>query len=91
MSYTDEKALVIIALSICAFIFIIFLVTILREILNFEADSLKRVAAFIPRLFIKIFKIKHKHHYICTSCGDGGLAGSVASYECIWCGDTYIR
>ena len=32
---------------------------------------------FVPRLFIKLFRIKHKHHYIYNGTFDGGLAGNV--------------
>lgn len=49
------------------------------------------VITFVPRLFIKLFNIKHKHYYICTTCGDFGLAGRVAFYKCIWCGDNYYK
>lgn len=41
----------------------------------------------IPRFFIKLFKIKHKHKYIYDGTFDGGLAGQVSQYACIWCGD----
>ena len=54
-------------------------------------ESLMMFITFIPRVFIRLFKIKHKHHYVCTSCGDGGLAGTVARYDCIWCGNVYIK
>ena len=41
----------------------------------------------IPRIFIKIFRIKHKHHFVYDGTFDGGLAGSVSQYACIWCGE----
>ena len=41
----------------------------------------------IPRFFIKLFKIKHKHNYIYDGTFDGGMAGQVSQYSCIWCGD----
>ena len=46
---------------------------------------------FIPRLFIKIFHIKHEHLYLYNGTFDGGLAGQVSEYKCIWCGDIDIR
>lgn len=46
---------------------------------------------FVPRLFIKLFWIKHKHHYIYNGTFDGGLAGNVREYVCIWCGENDIR
>lgn len=91
MNYADDIALVISVLTPCVIVVILSFIVILKELLVFEVEPLKKVIAFIPRVFIKIFKIKHKHYYICTSCGDGGLAGDVACYECIWCGDTYVR
>lgn len=45
------------------------------------------IITLIPRIFVKLFKIKHKHHYIYEDCGDAGLAGCVACYRCIWCRD----
>lgn len=44
----------------------------------------------IPRLIIKNFHIKHKHQYLYTGSFDGGLAGEVKRYECLWCGDVYL-
>ena len=46
---------------------------------------------FVPRLFIKLFRIKHKHHYIYNGTFDGGLAGTIREYVCIWCGNKDIR
>lgn len=54
-------------------------------------ESIIMFITFVPRMLVKLFKIKHKHRYICTSCGDGGLAGGVVRYDCIWCGDTYVQ
>ena len=55
------------------------------------SKTIERVSMFIitliPRLFVKLFRIKHKHHYVYEDCGDAGLAGCVACYRCIWCGD----
>ena len=34
----------------------------------------------VPRLFIKLFRIKHKHHYIYNGTFDVGLAGNVREW-----------
>lgn len=45
----------------------------------------------IPRIFIKLFGIKHKHNYVYDGTFDGGLAGNVDHYVCIWCGESDFR
>jgi hypothetical protein len=92
MNYTDDIGLAISILTLCVVFFILLVLILLRDIFSdIDTDLIKKFMAFIPRQIIKVFKIKHKHHYVCTSCGDGGLAGDVAFYECIWCGDTYVQ
>lgn len=91
MDYTDEIVLAVIVLSLCIFALILLFTIILKEVFCLELDLLKKFITFIPSLFIKLFKIKHRHYYICTGCGDGGLAGNVAVYKCIWCGDTFVK
>ena len=44
----------------------------------------------IPRLFIRTFKIYHRHKYIYGGTFDGGLAGSVGEWKCLWCGEKEI-
>lgn len=44
----------------------------------------------IPRLFIHTFKIYHRHKYIHSGTFDGGLAGSVGVWTCLWCGEKEI-
>ena len=41
----------------------------------------------MPRLFIRLLRIRHKHHYVYDGTFDGGLAGQVSTYVCIWCKD----
>ena len=45
----------------------------------------------IPRIFVKLFRIKHKHNYVYDGTFDGGLAGNVDHYVCIWCGESDFR
>ena len=45
----------------------------------------------LPRLLVKLFKIKHKCHYVYDGTFDGGLAGQVSQYACIWCGNKEFR
>lgn len=45
----------------------------------------------IPRLIIRLFHIKHNCHYVYDGTFDGGLAGGVSVYRCIWCGETNIK
>ena len=49
------------------------------------------IITLLPRLFVKLFKIKHNHHYVYDGTFDGGLAGQVSQYVCIWCGNKKIR
>ena len=60
---------------------------------KFEILKVKKMyfLTLVPRLFIKLFRIKHKHHYIYNGTFDAGLAGNVREYICIWCGDNDIR
>ena len=90
MNYVDDIGLAMSILPICIIVFILLFAILIREF-DFETDLLKKFITFVPRQIVKIFKIRHKHHYVCTSCGECGLAGNVAFYECIWCGDMDAR
>ena len=83
------------------------ILTVIRDLMDLTKDMVnkkiclicfEKPSDFCPRHLVAdwltkngLFRIKHKHHYIYTSCGDGGLAGVVARYGCIWCGDTYVQ
>ncbi len=56
-----------------------------------DADWFIKCMTQIPRLIIRLFRIKHKCHYIYDGTFDGGLAGTVNVHKCIWCGNTQIR
>lgn len=45
----------------------------------------------IPRFIIRLFHLKHRCNYVYDGSFDGGLAGEVNVYKCIWCGDSDIR
>ena len=51
----------------------------------------KYIITSLPRLFIKLFHIKHKHSYLYNGTFDGGLANQVSTYKCIWCADTQYK
>ncbi|MBO5970650.1 MAG: hypothetical protein J6S14_19420 [Clostridia bacterium] len=44
----------------------------------------------LPRLVIRAFKVSHKHKYVYFGTFDGGLAGSVGEWKCLWCGEKEI-
>lgn len=45
----------------------------------------------IPRFVVRCLKISHKHKYIYNGSFDGGLAGNVNEWVCLWCGKRDIR
>lgn len=57
----------------------------------YDNDWFIKFITTIPRLFIRLFHIKHKHHYVYDGTFDGGLAGQVSEYVCIWCKDTEYK
>lgn len=87
MDKMDECAIVSILLSLSVYMLIFLFIVMLKDLITFETNKIKRCITFIPRLFIRGFKIKHKHNYIFYDCGGGDLSGSFSIYKCIWCGD----
>lgn len=48
------------------------------------------ILAAIPRFVIRALRIPHKHTYIYNGSFDGGLAGTVSEWVCVWCGKREI-
>lgn len=45
----------------------------------------------IPRIVIRVLRIPHKHRFLYNGTFDGGLAGEVNEWACVWCGEREIR
>lgn len=50
-----------------------------------------KLITWIPRIITRLFHINHRCHYIYDGTFDGGLAGEVSIYRCIWCGNTNLK